>query len=169
MDWGNRAQVRKGSLGEALVDAYLMTRGLVPYAPVVDGAHPFDRICSLRDKSRLFIAEVKTKARRNKYPDTGINQRHYDEYSHIQERHQVDVWIFFVDELLGKIYGNSLSALSMPRSIPHDGRFIDYPLKDRGIIYFPLEAMKDVAPLTEENVARLKDLSSRNYEYEAHS
>ena len=30
-------------------------------------------------------------------PDTGISIRHYEEYSEIQERYGIDIWILFVD------------------------------------------------------------------------
>ncbi len=78
--WGERTSAQKGALGEQIVDRYLVEQGYIPYGSLIDGAHPFDRLCASRDKREVFIADVKSKACRLFYPDTGIGLRHYQEY-----------------------------------------------------------------------------------------
>lgn len=164
--WNSKKTVQKGNIGEVIVNQWLIKNGFIPYIPMELGAHPFDRLCATRDKKTIFVAEVKAKPARIYYPDTGIDIRHYDEYSFITEKYNLDVYIFFVDEDRKEIYGNILSTLIKPRTILHLGRKIDYPLKYKGIIYFPLEAMKKIADLTDQEANDLANLSGRNSIYE---
>jgi len=59
---------------------------------------------------------VKSKARRNYYPDTGVDVRHYDDYMHIKETYTIPVFIYFVDEMLKLIYGGEIGWLTQPRT-----------------------------------------------------
>jgi hypothetical protein len=171
MEFNQLPTVQKGYMGEAEVDKYLIGKGIVPYSPITGVAHPFDRLCASQDKKRIFIAECKAKASRSRYPDTGINLSSYQDYKNIMEIYKIDVWLFFVDEYLKKIYGNSLSELEKPREIiiPWRGP-TNYPLIDRSkygkdIIYFPLVAMIDVCEIDPQIALKLRQLSTRNYEY----
>ena len=104
-------KLEKGKLGEAIVDMYLMDRGVIPYKPVLEeAAHPFDRLCASRDKRRLFVVEVKAKPARYAYPDTGINISHWNDYTNIQDTYRIDVYIFFVDEERREVYGGEFRA-----------------------------------------------------------
>ena len=163
--WHDRQQVKKGDAGEALVDAYLIGKKIIPYMPVFDGAHPFDRLLATPDKKKLFIADVKTKARRNYYPDTGIDVRHFDEYVSISEKYGMDVFLFFVDELERRIYGGWLSDLKKHRVIFVKGKSVEYPLVQKNIVYFPLEAMKDICSLSESESEMLTSLNTRTHDY----
>ncbi len=163
--WADKTSVKKGAIGEAVVDEYLRSLGLVPYSPVADGAHPFDRLCATSDKRRLFIAEVKSKARRTFYPDTGINRSHFDGYIEVIERHSIPVWLLFADESEGRIYGGDLRRLCEEMQICHNGRILRYPWHDRGIVYFPLCKMTHVTQLSAETAIALRALSRRNYDY----
>jgi len=163
--WHNKTTVKKGDVGESIVDAFLMSKNVVPYRPVFYGAHPFDRLLATPDKKSLFLADVKTKARRNYYPDTGIDIKHYNDYLFIQNKYHIKAFIFFVDESVLKIYGGWLSEISKPTAIVHNGKHIDYPLIQNGIIYFPVDLMQDISEITEEKATELKQLSQRNYEY----
>lgn len=144
---------------------HLEKLGYIVYEPKTEGAHAFDKLCVSRDKKVLFIAEVKTKPHRLKYPDTGIDIRHYHEYLHIQEKYGVDVLLFFVDEYKKQIYTNKLRTLDKERTIRHDGRDLAYPFEQGGIRYYPLEAMKKVCDLNDEQASEIEGLSSRNYDY----
>jgi hypothetical protein len=163
--WEQRTTVKKGNTGQDLVDRYLRSKGIVPYAPTAEGAHPFDRLCATGDKKRLFIAEVKTKARRNYYPDTGIDLTHYRGYADIAKKHTISVCLFFVDELVGSIYGNTLAKLEEERLIEYQGKLLKYPMVLGKIIYFPLEAMVTVCGLDGDSIENLRQLSTRSYEY----
>ena len=83
----------KGKIGEDIVRRYLEEKGYVVYKPVTEGAHAFD-ILAVKDKKTVIIADVKTKARRNYFPDTGINYKHYVEYKVILKTLLTSVFIF---------------------------------------------------------------------------
>lgn len=160
MQWEDRLTVRKGNLGEQLVEKYLTSKNFVIYRPT-SGPHPFDRLVASADKKRIFIAEIKTKPSRNKYPDTGFDLRCNQDYLRICISHHMDVFVYFVDERCGWIYGNSLiENLYTPRIVHHNGMVLKYPIAAGGIIYFPLEAMEKIAQLPALECKRLADLSS---------
>jgi hypothetical protein len=148
-----------------LVDAHLFSGGIVPYGPLLGKAHPFDRLCASQDKKNLFIVEVKSKARRNYYPDTGVDVRHYEDYMHIKATYAIPVFIYFVDEMLMRVYGGEIGWLSCSRTVAHKGRQLNYPLRQGGIIYFPLEAMTTLCPIEADAAKQLKALSTRAYAY----
>lgn len=164
--WHEKIEVKKGDLGEKIVDAYLNSKNMVVYSTNYNGAHPFDRLLSLPDKSQLFIADIKTKPGRLYYPDTGINIKHFKEYIHIQNLHNIKVFLFFVDQVKEKIYGNFLHELVKPYEIEHNDKIIKYPLESSGIIYFPLFNMRNICDLTQDYVNDLKRLSSGRYSYD---
>ena len=156
---------KKGSVGERVVQRFLEKKGFVVYKAITQGAHAFDML-AIKGKKKLIVAEVKSKARRNFYPDTGINYRHYQEYKRIAENHNLPIFIFFVDEMMGKVYGNVLSVLEEPCQVKHNGKILSYPIVSGGIIYFPLCKMKQVATLDESTIGELRNLSQRSYDYD---
>lgn len=158
--WESRAQVKKGKIGEQLVKEYLENNGFIVYEPQTEGAHGFDKL-AIKDKRQAVIAECKTKARRNKYADTGINERHLEEYQYISKKHNLPVFIFFVDEHLGKIYGNYILKLLEPKKI--NGKY--YPSRENGIIYFPLSNMRLICEINKEATETIKQHSTRRYDY----
>lgn len=160
-NWADKIQVKKGDYGEKIVREYLENKGWIVYEPRSGGPHAFDKIC-VKDKKYIIIAEVKTKARMNKWNATGFDIKHYFEYKNLQTKYGIDVFIFFVDEYMKQIYGNKLSILEK-EYIANDGK---YPrqLKNE-IIIFSLESMIKVADIKEEDSQYLKENSSRNYNY----
>jgi len=63
MDWQSKTTVKKGNVGEKIVNDYLIKNGYIPYSPNAEGAHPFDRLCaSKRQKKRYLITRGKNKA-----------------------------------------------------------------------------------------------------------
>lgn len=164
-NWQSLTSVKKGNIGERLVNEFLIKKGYIPYSPDADGAHPFDRLVASRDKKTIFIADSKTKPARTYYPDTGINIRHYNEYKFIQDKYNIDVFIFFVDEDSKTIYGNFLKRLDEPRKIVHNGKIIEYPMEQKGIRYFPLSVMMPVAEIPAVDVLELFGLSQRKKDY----
>lgn len=160
-DWADRPQTKKGEYGEKKVHEYLEAKGFIVYLPVTEAAHAFDRL-AIRDKKQAIIVECKAKARRTKYADTGINITHYNDYAYISKKHKLPVFIFFIDEHLGEIYGNFLSELIKPAEVK--GKM--YPSREGKIIYFPLVNMRrNIAQLTESDCNYLKQQSRRNYAY----
>lgn len=158
---------KKGNLGESIVDKYLLGKNIIPYIPHPENetAHPFDRLCASRDKKNVFIAEVKTKPSRNFYPDTGFDLRSYKQYKFIENKYGIEIWVFFVDENIKKVYGNKLSKLETPTEITYNGKILKYPLIQNNIIFFPLKHMNNICDIDEKLSQKLKSLSSRNYEY----
>lgn len=164
--WKERKCVKKGDIGEKLVDKYLRSKQLIPYSPDSEYPHPFDRLVASRDKQTLMIIDVKTKAARNSYPDTGMNKSHYDEYMRISIKHNIPVYVFFCDEMLGKVYGNYLSELIKPTKIKVKNKIINYPLVQGDIIYFPLSLMIDVCNIESDQIVAMKSLSARSHVYD---
>ena len=162
IDWENKIQVRKGSIGEKIVENYIEKKGYIVYKPSTKEAHPFDMLC-IKGKKEIIIAEIKTKPKRKYYPDTGFNYQHYKDYLYIQEK-GLNVFIFFVDEELDAIYGNWLQTISKEKSIMHNGKTIKYPLIINNIIYFPVISMETIIKLTEIEIATIKSLYSGKYE-----
>lgn len=161
MTWQNKIQVQKGDYGEDIVQRYLESRGFIVYKPDTNGKHGFDRL-AVRDKKEMVIAEIKSKARMKKYRATGIDIRHYEEYKFIQSKHKIPVFLFFVDEWIGKIYGNWLYELE--KESIDDTNYPNTDIKP-GIIFFSYVKMKQIHDLTSEQIAFLKNHSSRNYDY----
>jgi len=168
-DWDERIEVRKGNAGERALDRWLNDQGIIPYAPTADGPHPFDRICAMPNKRQLFIAEAKAKPARRYYPDTGIDERHYNDYLHKQQAYGLHVFMVFVDEDRAQVYGEFLSVLDQPRSIwnPKKDAWFEYPLIQNAIRYWPLAAMRTIAQLTTIQRDELRALSTRNKRYVA--
>ena len=170
MNFQDRPQTKLGNVAEEIVDKHLISRGLVPYKPIADKAHPFDRLCVSADKKTIFIAETKGKPARRHYPDTGINRSHYDDYIRVFEQHGMDTFLFFVDADAARIYGNFLiQELDTARVVFHKGCRIEYPLEQAGfggvIRYFPLVAMQQIAVLSQDEIAALRQHSTRSTTY----
>lgn len=158
-----KKSLRKGDVGERIVRASLEGKGWVVYQPVTEGAHHFDML-SIKDKKTAIALDVKTKARMNHYPATGINQRHFEEYQRFSKKHLMSFWIVFVDEMLAQVYGNTLKELEKPREVQGN----QYPMIKNWnppIRLWPLEAMKNIAQLQDCDKSELINLSQRKHEY----
>lgn len=157
--------LKKGDIGERIVRAYLEAKGWVVYRPETEGPHCFDML-SIREKRTAIAIDVKAKARLNRYPATGINQKHFEEYFAFSKKHNMPFWLVFVDEMQREVYGNTIEELEKPREI--DGR--KYPMvmewKTPTRIW-PLSVMKTISKLTEEHCKELVSVSQRKHEYNA--
>jgi hypothetical protein len=154
----------KGDYGEILVHKFLEQKGWVIYKPITNAAHSFDRL-AIKNKEKLIIAEVKSKATRIHYPDTGLDIKHYNIYKKIQEKHNLDVYFFFVDEEKKEIYGGWLTELVKECNIIHKNKMLTYPLKQNGIIYFPIDKMKKQCDISDEDVEILKSFTTKHERY----
>ena len=159
-----RIQSRKGEIAERIVDAYLRQLGYMIYSPIVDGPHPIDRICALPNK-RLFFVDIKTKKRREKYDDTGMDLQDYYEYNQLMKQHNIPICLIWVDdhEKEQRVYGRKLETLNKPITI----NGIKYPLEKpnhswKGIVYFPLQIMKHLKNLTPIELKQLRAQSHRD-------
>jgi len=157
--------VQKGNLGERIVQVALEKKGYIVYRAITQKAHGFDFL-AVKDKKVFIVAEVKSKARMNKFKATGIDVRHLDDYLYVMEAQSMDVVLFFVNEHPpeNRVYCQKLKTLMTP--CVEDG--IEYPNFGiaKGIVLFPLSKMVEVQKLNEEEASELARLSSRNYNYE---
>lgn len=155
--------LKKGDVGEAIIKQYLESKGWVVYQPTTSGAHCFDMM-SIKNKKTAIALDVKAKARMNKYPATGVNLIHFNEYKNFSEKYSMPFWIVFVDEMQMSIYGNSLTELEKPIAV--DG--VKYPITMHSKLrLWPLANMKVISTITKEQAAQLKQLNQRSYKYEA--
>lgn len=153
----------KGEFGERIVKGILEQKGFVVYKPATPGAHAFD-VLAIKDKKRCIALDVKAKSRRNNFPDTGINYKHFLVYRDFSDTHKMPFWLVFVDEMLGKVYGNTIEELSRPRE--ENGN--KYPMRwggDTGIIYWPLSAMIVFHTLTPDECRQLQAMNQRSYDF----
>lgn len=171
-----KVEVKKGDYGEDIVDKYFTKRGYVPYKPDADQPHPFDRIYASKDKTKLIIVEVKSKAKRKKYPDTGINISVYDGYLQIMKDYRLHMFIAFVDEEAGEVYGGFIGEIDKDHVVEHeypsglkvkgkvfmDKNTLQYPMRWGEIIYFPCELMRHVAYLNSEDITILRALTTKS-------
>lgn len=150
----------KGEIGEQIVWRWLEKHGFIIYKHHTEGAHLFDAI-AIKNKADCIAIDVKSKARRNHFPDTGVDERLYAQYKQFQIQHSITFWVVFVDEMQGTIYGNSLDKLDAPITMGSDS----YPLIEHGIRFWPLKNMVEIYKLNTAQVVNLKQQNQRNYQY----
>jgi hypothetical protein len=156
--------LQKGEVGEQIVREHLEKKGWVVYQPKTTGAHCFD-ILALLNKKNAIALDVKAKSRMNKYPATGIDQRHFEEYKNFSDKHLMPFWVVFVDEMQKTVYGNTIDELEKPRTV--EG--VTYPFVmqvAKPVRLWPLEAMKHIANLEATTAQKLAAFNQRNHGYE---
>lgn len=158
--------LKKGAVGEQIVRCHLEKRGWVVYQPQTIGAHCFD-ILAIINKQKAIALDVKAKSRLNKYPATGINQKHFEEYKNFSEKHLMPFWVIFVDEMQKTVYGNCLEELEIERVI--EGIKYPFQMSAAGatVRIWPLQAMKHIANIDGKSAENLISFNQRNYKYEA--
>jgi hypothetical protein len=105
---------------------------------------------------------------------TGFNKENYDEYKKISEQHNLPVFIAFVDEKAGEVYGNLLNELEKHTQITVGNRVMTYPRTEvysvkgraKAIMFFPMQHMLPIGKLDENTIANLKRYSTRNPIYD---
>lgn len=162
--WNNKTTVQKGNIGEKLVESEMEEHGFIIYKPITEGAHAFDRLC-IKGKEVAIIAEVKAKAKRKYYPDTGIDYNHYLDYKRMYEKYNLDTILFFVDEEACQIYSGRLSVLDKPEPFYHKGKQLTYPIIQNSIIYFHISKMKTLCDIHVDDAGQLRKLTTKNERY----
>lgn len=154
----------KGISGENLCFEYLRAKGHTIYRPDKDDrAHPIDSFIVHGQKFTVCAADIKTKPKREAYPDTGIDLRHYGTYCYIKNVNNIPVFLFFVDEDEKRIYGNWLEILERRCEIQHNGKKLVYPLWMGGQIYFPISVMIHIADIPDDKVIELKKMRNTKF------
>lgn len=153
----NAFALEKGDYGEILVKQFLEKKGYVIYQPVTMAPHPIDMIACRRGII-AFAAEVKTKPACRKYPETGIENYQYEHYLRFCEAAGIPLFIAFVDEERGEIYGNYLHELDKPTWYKgmHYPKTIGHTGGANVTRYFPLCNMNRLRFLTPVEINMLK-------------
>lgn len=163
-----KTTTQKGNVGERIVREYLAQKGFVVYQTnCTEHAHGFDML-AMRNKEQMIVVEVKAKAKRDCCPDTGINLKHYNEYKAIQAKHNLPIFLVFVDEKLGEVYGDWLSALEADHSMFRNDTYPYVRPHGRNgepIIYFYQPNMRKLATLTQDEIIELKQLTTGKNTY----
>jgi hypothetical protein len=157
---------QKGNIGEDLVDKKLFLLGYQTYKPSFNESHKFDRLIFSKKTNTFYISDIKTKPSRKFFPDTGIDVKHFNTYMESSKNTSLDFLLLFVDELSKTIYGNTLKELTKISFVEHNSKTIEYPLIQKGIIYFPLEKMIKFADLTDEEANIIWNKTTMNKEYQ---
>jgi hypothetical protein len=165
---------RKGEIGENIVEQYLRDQGFQTYKSTdLDNSHTTDFLGIRRGK--VMVCDAKAKPLRVNRCDTGIDLVHWHRYKALGEAHGMRVFIFFVDEDLGLVYGNFLDVLDcihLHKSMKTGARVLPaYPLTENNgkdeIRYYEYCDMLQLAKLTPQQIAELKSLSTRDPKYQA--
>jgi Holliday junction resolvase-like predicted endonuclease len=152
--------VTKGEYGEQIVKEFLEKKGWMTYTPDrKNKAHAFDFLIT-KNKEKIAAVDVKSKARANNFRKTGINLKSYKEYIHFAKKLNTRFVLVFVDEhpLEQRVYGGDIFKIGSPDIINGDGK---------SICFWNLDKFHHMFKLTEKQVKELKELSQRNYDYEA--
>ena len=166
MKFKERTETKKGTVGEELIQNWLEKHGLVLYEPVGEKAHLIDFFAVDKNTCKTYIVEVKTKAKRLKYDDTGINQRNFLEYIKLSKEHNMRILLIFVDEENGLIYGNFLDQLEQP--IKYNNKMYPYDEPNSfgpEIHYWPLSRMHKIEYLSADVQSQLKKLTTKQPMY----
>lgn len=153
--WQNKTEVKKGNIGEEIILEYLESKDFIVYKSITDGAHLIDYF-GLYGNKDVYSFEVKTKRRRAFFPDTGFEYRHWQEYLKLNDKYNINIFFFFVDDFEKCIYGNWLSELKNEVKIIANGEQVVFPLKN----------MKKIANLSKEDIIKLRSYTTENYSYE---
>jgi len=156
---------KKGSIGQRCVEK-MFAGDSVFYWTDEETSHPFDGIALEWETYDIIAVEIKAKAARTWYPDTGFDVAQLERLRRAREKYSKDPLCIFVDEAIGKVYGNFLSILERSRVLKIRGVEAEYPVVENGIVYFPLVAMRELGDILKDELTELRELSTRNTAYE---
>lgn len=162
MDFHEKRTTKKGDYAESLVVRELEAINFAVYVTESERNHPFDIIYtgSYTDAlgGNFNAGDVKAKARRKYYPDTGLDVRAFNYYKKIKEHFSLDRFnLFFVDEEVKKCYYGEIDELQK--------KYLSYPRIERGIIYFHLDTLIHFFDLTDEEANKLISLTTKDDKY----
>ena len=149
--------VKKGELGEKIIQDYLESKGWIVYFPFTKNrAHYFDMLAT-KDKEKVVAVDVKTKARLNKYVAQGIDVKCYKEYLNFINKVNIPFYLIFVNDKDGDVHLAELSKLSKG--------FHPAPY----IIAWQLSEMKFMFNIGAGKIKELSQYDQRNYDYNPNS
>lgn len=168
MSFQDKATTKAGNLGERIAKRVFAARGYIVYRyDELAGSHPIDFVAIQRNRLAMLLCDVKTKPKRVKYPDTGIDFDEWEKYRQLGRYYNLRVFLVFVDWENAKVYGQFLDVLEQRRQVP--GVWFWYPFTQNNgreeIRYFPLCAMTEISDITEQEAEELRQLTQRAEQY----
>jgi len=163
---------KKGTLGEFIIIDII--KNLFPEYDILTNniknkAHWIDMILMNKTNNDIKYIEIKTKARLNQYPMTGIDFRHYQEYLKLNEKGN-DVIIIFLDDKIGDIH---FLPISKAIELESQDKVKIFPFKQKNInkktICWFLEDMKFITKISKKDINKLSKLDERNYNFKIHN
>jgi hypothetical protein len=156
MEFNELVQTKKGGIGEEIILNWLDQNGYICYNPYNQNRPHWCDIVFFNKNYELFFADVKTKAKLNKYNATGINTNSYNNYKKIMNETNQKFFIFFVDENAKDIHLLDLSNCSNGFHLVQNDK----------IIYWKLEEMIKIADNLDLNICnQIKEYNTRSYPY----
>lgn len=154
--WNDKPETKLGNYGENLIKKELENRGFSVYSPEFTDttAHPIDGIAFGTDYSCLYF-ECKTKEKLTIYNCTGINTKNLDTYIELSKKHDMKLYVFFIDSSIGKILYGEINDLMVEYESD-----LSYPCTTlaHGITMLPIDLMETYRDLTVEEIYDLKRL-----------
>lgn len=139
---------QKGYAGEYLVKNLIERSGWIVYESTADVPHVIDFVCMKKNGPGLIAVDVKTYPRRWCCHDTGIDYADFEKYHAFEQETGIAVHIVFVDEIEAAVYGQRLRELATQAR------------PDGNKVYFPLEAMRLHRYLHDDEVDKIRAVST---------
>lgn len=152
-NWQEKPEVKKGNIGERIVNELLSKDNYIIYRPITNGSHKIDFFAHKQDSDKNIICvEAKSKKRMACYIETGFNYSNYLHYIEIQEKYGIDTYVYFIDDFEECIYGSWLKDLGEGNKMGE-------------VITWPLQKMQFHRWLNENELIELKEYTKENYDY----
>ena len=152
----NNNKFLKAKFGEKLLYQWLLQQEYVIYSPNSGVAHKVD--CFFQDWKKQFIYGADAKCKRRMYdkPSTGIPYKNYLKYRELLEKNKIDVFLFFVDDFEGAIYGQWISKLGDPQEL---GRF--------DVVFWNLDQMQFIRWLSNDEIDKISLLTESKHSFKS--
>lgn len=155
--WIDKPEVKKGAIGERIVNEILSKKGYIVYRPITEGSHKIDFFAHRADiKKQVICIEAKAKKRMACYYETGFDYRSYLHYMELLEKYNIESYVYFIDDFEECIYGAWLSNL---------GEGIRRGNNEDDVIVWNLSKMELYRKLSEEELIELKKYTKQYYDY----
>jgi len=155
MVWDDKTEVKKGNIGEAIIKIELENEGYVVYSAITDSPHKIDYFAHKGKSKDVIAVEIKTKKRMCTSDETGFDEYDYIHYKEVQKKHNMTVYIYFVDDFEECIYYQTLEKLG-------EGRL----LKNNNIRVWELEKMDFIRELSDVELLKLRAYPSDDDKYD---
>lgn len=152
-EFQNKTTTQKGNVGEKYIIKKFNELGWSVYQRVTDCPHDIDFFCYEPINVNLYVMDIKSKSKRKKYDDTGIDIPHYNKYKNIQEKTGHKAFLLFIDEEYEMIYGGKLDAIEKNK------------YESFGIMYFQLKDMSFFGNIPNELLNELKNKVTKKTMY----